>query len=163
VEQVVDELPPRRFVAPHREQLRPLVALGQRVDRLLGGGQHALGRRPHLTDLARLARAGFGTPGGPGGGQVAAHQLTQPHALARGPLPQLPPRPQLVPRQAPAGRRHLGENPAEAVQTQVELPVRRLLVRPLAARRRLERHAHAARLLDSDRATVRGTALLGCL
>lgn len=104
VEEVVDELPPGGLLLTHGEQLGALVALGERVDRLLDGGERAVGR------------ARDGRPGRARGGQVRADQGPQSQARARGPLPEGATGLDLVAGEAAAGPRGVGQDAGVAVQ-----------------------------------------------
>ncbi|MGY4276990.1 hypothetical protein ACVILE_003170 [Streptomyces sp. M18.1] len=117
VEQVVDELAPRGLFLPYRESLRALVPLGEGVDGLGDGGQHAVG------DAGAGRAAG---PGGAGGVQVQPHQSAQAVPRLRGPFPEEPPFLQLVAGQPASGPGDLGEY--RGVPVQVGLLRLRLLL-----------------------------------
>ncbi|OAH09345.1 hypothetical protein STSP_73400 [Streptomyces jeddahensis] len=77
VQQVVDELTACGLFLPYGLALRPLVALGEGVDRLCRGREHVV-----EGSGARIR------PVRPGGGQVRADQSAQPQTRLRGPLTQ---------------------------------------------------------------------------
>lgn len=108
VQQVVDELAASGFFLAYGDPLRPLIALGERVDGLCRGAQHVV----HGNVVP-------GRPVRPGGCHVGADHDAQAQARLRGPLAQRAARIQFASGQSAPGRRGVREDAGVPLQVLV--------------------------------------------